>query len=531
MDIEDVLHRKLVRKDEEKNIFTHISDQDLNAIIELYYSKEKNVQEIVEDYRLPLQNISSFSKHLPDYYMDKKCPYDGSYLTAPLPSKGNLSTYSPDGTCLECNHVEYSGGNYLKQSCSCLNCKKEEVLEKETVVKVIRDVYKDPVELNELSIMDRLHIAALLQLLGIEYGYLIPPYRTYSDVNDSFSDNVLNDLLDRDILKVAEQNSLNVFSNITETSFSYARQEVYLLLNISHEVYDDEEIFELLKTGSGIEIEDGEELVSIWKDLVKNELYKLFKFQMKELKFTRELGNVEKEKKILNAFDRWLELYSPSQIYAILYKVIRDADNQRTSNKWGNYTYHEIDFIVKLADQMIVRYEKEEWGIKSYNYPYQLEFDIQTKLFFSKVAKEKNWFNKLVPAPEKIINEEIEANMTIVKNYSNYANEIEMQTMDAFLTSTLDHAVYYSLSPIGLIIHDGNIDCLFATRKSLVEYVLFLEKNGKIDSAHKATTIEEIITYNSGLYVDNSYSSKLIYLIMTRLIEKQVPFLEEPERY
>lgn len=250
--------------------------------------------------------------------MDKKCPYDGSYLTAPLPSKGNLSTYSPDGICLECNHVEYSSSNYLKKSCSCLNCKKEEVREKETVVKVIRDVYKDPVELNELSVMDRLHITALLQ------------------------------------------------------------------------------------NGSEIEVEDGEELISIWKDLVKRELYKLFKFQMEELRFTRELGNAEQEKKIFNAFDRWFEFYSPSQIYAILYKVIRDADNQRTSNKWGNYSYHEIDFIVKLADQMIVRYEKEEWGIKSYNYPYQLEFDIQTKLFFSKVAKEKNWFNELVPAPEKI---------------------------------------------------------------------------------------------------------------------------------
>lgn len=531
MDIEDVLNRKLVRKDGEKNIFTHISDQDLNVIIELYYSKEKNVQEIVEDYRLPLQNISSFSKHLPDYYMDKECPYDGSYLIAPLPSKGNLSTYSPDGICLECNHVEYSSNNFLKKSCNCLNCKKEEVREKETVVKVIRDVYKDPVELNELSVMDRLHIAALLQLLGIEYGYLISPYRTYNDLNVGFSDRLLVELLDRKVLKMSEQNVLSVFSNVTETSYSYSVNDAYLALNISHEVYDDEEVFELLRNGSEIEVEDGEELIFIWKYLVKRELYKLFKFQMEELRFTRELGNVEQEKKIFNAFDRWLEFYSPSQIYAILYKVIRDADNHRTSNKWGKYSYHEIDFIVKLADQMIVRYEKEEWGIKSYNYPYQLEFDIQTKLFFSKVAKEKNWFNELVPAPEKILNEEIEANMTIVKDYSDYVNDIEMQNWDEFLTSTIEEAAYYYLSPMGLIVRDSNVKCLFATRKSLVEYVLFLEKNRKIDSDHRATTIEEKITYNSDFYVHASYSSQLIYLIMKRLIEKQVPFLEESERY
>lgn len=530
MDIEEVLSGELVRKSDEKNIFSQINEKDLKEILELYYSNEKNVKEIVATYRLPLQNVSSFSRHLPDYYMEKKCPYDGTHLIAPLPSRASLKKYSPDGVCLECNHVEYSNNSFLKKSCDCLNCKSTEQKEKEKVIKIIRNIYKDKVELNGLSAMDRIHIAALLQNLGIEYGYLIPPYQAYRDIHDNFSDSVLYDLVDRNVFKISETNALHIFSKVTETSFSYSWKEAYLSLNIKHEEDDNEKVFKLLQTGSGIEVEDGEEFVFIWKELVKKELYKLFKFQMTELKFTRELGNVEKEKNILNAFDGWLELYSPSQIYAILYKSIRDADNSRTLNKRGNYTFHEIAFIVKLADQMIIKYEQEGWGIQSYTYPYQLEIYYQTKIFFSKVAKEKNWFNELVPNPRKIINEQVDTDMSIVKKYSDYVKNIEKQSWDDFLTSTIANAIYYYLSPVGLIIHDGNIKCLFSTRKSLVEYALFLEEKGKIDSDFPATSIEEKIIYNSGFYVDGSYSSQLIYLIITRLVEKQVPFFEDSKR-
>ncbi|MER2174984.1 MAG: hypothetical protein ABS911_09915 [Carnobacterium sp.] len=531
MNFEEIIEYKLIPIEDEENIFYKVSDSNLKKIIELYYSSKKNVKAIVADYKLPLTNMSMFSKSLPYYYMDKQCPYDDTYLTVQLPSKSGLQTYSPDGICLVCEHKEYSTNNFANKRCDCLNCEKKQVIEKKKVIKVLSEVYSDPIELKELSIMDRIHIAALLQIVDIDYNDLIPPFRMYSEVNNNFSDSVLSELLDKNLLEISDQNSIDIFSNITESSFSYNRQESYLSLNIYDEHYDKEELFELLRTGTGIEIKDVEELVSIWREFAKKELYKLFKFQMKELKFTRELDHTEKEKKILNAFDRWLEFYSPSQIYAILYKVIRDADNIRTSGKMGNYSYNEIAFIEKLADQMIIKYEKEEWEIKSYNYPFKLEVDLQTAIFFSKVAKEKNWFNEIAPTSEKVIKEEIDDNMTIVKNYSEYINEIEIQKGDAFLTSTLEDAVYYYLSPIGLIIHDSNIECLFATRKSLVDYATFLETNGKIDNNIKAATIEEKISYNSGFYVNGSYSSQLIYHAISKLIEGQVQLMEESEKY
>ena len=42
MDIEEVLSGELVRKSDEKNIFSQINEKDLKEILELYYSNEKN---------------------------------------------------------------------------------------------------------------------------------------------------------------------------------------------------------------------------------------------------------------------------------------------------------------------------------------------------------------------------------------------------------------------------------------------------------------------------------------------------------
>lgn len=41
---------------------------------------KKNVKVIVADYQLPLKNIVTFSKNLPNYYMDTKYPYDDTYI-------------------------------------------------------------------------------------------------------------------------------------------------------------------------------------------------------------------------------------------------------------------------------------------------------------------------------------------------------------------------------------------------------------------------------------------------------------------
>lgn len=527
MELDEILEYKYVPIDDEKNIFNNMDPITLKKIIELYYSGEETVKKIVATYELSLDNTANFSKHLPSYYMETKCPYDGTYLTASLPSKSALNFYWPDGVCLECGHKEYSNRKFGGKPCDCLNCQEKEEVEKKKVLSVLQDTYTERIKLKDITVIDRINIAALLQSIDIEYGYLIPPFVRYGGTNKNISINILRDLLDKNLLKISEKNSLDVFSDITETSFSYSPQKVYSSINIENEDGYNEKTFELLKNANEIAVNNDTELILLWREFVKKELFKLFKFKMEESKFTKELEDTERGKKIWNAFDRWLELYSPSQIYAILYKVIKDADNIRTSGNMGNFKYNEIAFIEKLADQMIIKYEKENWGIKSYNFPYKVELNIQTAIFFSKIVKEKNWFNKLVPGPKKVMPEGIDTDISLVKKYSDYSTNIETQEFDKFFISAINEAEYYYLNQWGLVIYDSYVTCLFATRQSLYEYKVYLDKTEDIDDGVGAATIEEEVMANSNFYVNGSYSSKTIYLAIRKLIKEQVPFVEE----
>ncbi|MBL1228289.1 hypothetical protein IW492_03455 [Enterococcus sp. BWB1-3] len=114
-------------------------------------------------------------------------------------------------------------------------------------------------------------------------------------------------------------------------------------------------------------MKNSREYIHLWKSYVIQELLKIFKFEMKKLGFFRELDDEEKVKMLCSAFDGWLKIYSPSKVYALLYKSIRDADNARTTGTIGNYRYHEIKFIIVLVDKMIIKYEQEGWEIKNYD--------------------------------------------------------------------------------------------------------------------------------------------------------------------
>ena len=76
---------------------------------------------------------------------------------------------------------------------------------------------------------------------------------------------------------------------------------------------------------------------------------------------------------------------------------VRREDNLRTSNKLGNYRFHEIDFFIKLVDQLIEGKQTKQKAIEDYEYPYQIEKDIATKIFFDQMIQNPNWFHVLIP--------------------------------------------------------------------------------------------------------------------------------------
>ncbi|MBC2328538.1 hypothetical protein [Listeria swaminathanii] len=527
MEYEDIKNCELLKIQEKGHPFDGVESEVLKEIIELYYTGKLSVTKIIDKFGLSIDNASKFSAYLPFFYAERKCPYDDIHLIAKLPSKSSLKNFFPDFQCENCSHIEC---DKVKKVCSCSNCQLKKENEKKKLSAIIYDSYLDSeVEFQDINIFDRINIATLLQITNLEFNCLVPQYKTYKSSVNGFTMDTLRDLIDKDILKVSDQTSIEAFSNITDTNFSYRVDETLFKLNIVSNRYNGKEMFERLKYLDDIEIVNTREYIRLWTDYVIHELLKIFRFEMKKLGFTRELDVEEKEKTFCNALDSWLELYSPSQVYALIYKSIRDADNARTTGTIGNYRYHEIKFIIVLVDKMITKYEQEGWEIKNYDYPSQLEIDIKTKLFFMKVIKEKNWFGTIIPEWNQVTFEKNSTTNTIVTNYSEYIDKLECQRMDENIDITLHMARYYYFMPYGIVIDDGNIECLFATSKDLVDYLTFLKGSERVKTEDFGESVETQISRASHFYVNRSYSSNLIYFIIKKVIENGIPTIEEWE--
>lgn len=526
MKIKDLLSFEIVPITDNKNALAGLDEKLLRQLLREYYKGEMKVKAIIEKYELDIDKDIYFSRHLPLFYSNAKCPYDGEKLVSKFPSKSNLVYSSLDYYCLECGHNEY---NSSSKECSCDNCKEnKEKLEKQ-IQNIIDDFFENQeVELNSLSLEDRLNIATILQISDTKYGYLIPRFANYDTSNHCISTDTIDDFVNRRILKISKQNSLDVYSNITDNRFKYNSREVYLLLNIiSNKGLSEEELFEELKYANNLEVESSEEICLLWRKIIYEELYKIFVLLMKNSKFTRELGDQKKESKLYNAFDKWIENYTPSQIYAILYRSIKEADNKRTSGYMGNYRFNEISFIVKLGDEMIMRYEKEDWKIQHYNYPKQLEINIQTKIFFSKVIKYPNWFDSKINVDLQMKSSNMNDECNVIRNYSNYIKEKEANVFDERIISTLKNAVYYSVNCFGVVIFDGLVNCLFATKKDLWDYHENLVEAGNIKNKWTNESVENQISKGSHFYVENSYAQRIIYLIISELSNSKVPTKEQ----
>ena len=146
------------------------------------------------------------------------------------------------------------------------------------------------------------------------------------------------------------------------------------------------------------------------------------------------------------------------------------------------------------------------------------------------VIKEKNWFGRIIPDWNQVTFEKISMSNNIVANYSEYIDKLERQKMDDNIDITLHMARYYYLMPYGLVIDDGNIECLFATSKGLVDYLSILKASGRVETENVGERVETQVSRASHFYVGGSYSSNLIYLVIKKVIEKGIPTIDEWEK-
>ena len=152
---------------------------------------------------------------------------------------------------------------------------------------------------------------------------------------------------------------------------------------------------------------------------------------------------------------RLLINWTPSQIYGFIWQAVRRADNNRTRNVWGNYKYHQVDFVIKIIDDIIINKNSLDIPTDKYKYPFQVTPFFKTKIFFNQMIVNPDWFQKAVP-----MNSNDNLRTIPLKAMK---KTIEKQENDiSKLVPIIKNAKWYSISNLGIIVFDGENERLFS---------------------------------------------------------------------
>lgn len=455
--------------------FEGMSEQQILSILKSYYLEGKTLKKIIEENRKGTAfQASTLRKHFPKGKSTEVCPYDNETMYFSLPSKQAYKGDLPELECLKCGHTNH----FL---CSCSGCiadrekqsrlakeKKQADMEKKRIQ--IIELYsgkKDKVEITSISAEDRIYLAAILQGMQANRGNSFGSYSSAELENKSiFYDEYegyefLSSLNDKGIIRVAPDSPFDAFPEGDNFPQSYFPVSVNWTVEVKSAFLKEEELFEELKFPSASFANSQETIVDLWQEIVVKELFKLFEYQITELKFSYR--HETDQQKVLDALKGWIKLFTPSQIYYLIWMAVRQADNDRTRGVWGNYQYHPIDFVIKKVNWLIQTRSNNNQPIESYNYPSKVTPMVLTNVFFNQIVRNSDWF--IAKVPEKKAAELVTYAEVADGSFYDSLAKREEQTFDEIITG----AEYYYITDYGIIVYDGNVEWLFSNEQILYQ--------------------------------------------------------------
>lgn len=466
----------------------------LEHILVDYYFKGKTLKKIIEDYELQ-ENSYKVRESFPKLVNNVLCKYDRNKMSLKLPSKDGISWFpTPEDKfkCEKCGHIDEIG-------CMCENCKKTYRLEIEK-----NYVQEDKINLDTLGLEDKLLLATILQYLHVNsVDEEIGPYYNFYDRNspDYFEKvEALNRLYKKGIISVSPYSDIAAFPMDENFPNTFYLGGVKWKINLEQTNIENEQFINLLKYPDSFIQASNEEINFVWRDIVIHELIRLFKYQVDEFRFSNV--NEEEEEKLISLFIRLSKVLVPSQIYSIIWLSFRKANDRRTRNTWGNYKFHQIDFIIKIIEETAIQKSREDVPILKYEYPYQMNATLYTKIFFEQLLSEFNWFDLKIPYIYK---------QTSDKELENFYEKLKGREISFFDEKDIK-VEYYYLTNFGVVIFDGNVEWLFSNEETLHKMSKFLKIKDNILEDNNPYCELDIPFYIKGAYSLSYLLRLIIYL-------------------
>ncbi|WP_395319563.1 hypothetical protein [Fructilactobacillus frigidiflavus] len=363
--------------------FNEVSKERLIEILIDYYFNSLTLSKLIEKYNLNT-NLKNIRSDFPNLTSNLKCQYDGNLMISKLPSKESVKFDIEESNyeCIVCGHRQ-------SINCRCDNCRKY-------YQQIIKNHYEnqnlDLVDLENISLMDRLNISEILQ---INHARSLEDITSDNKLNIQAYYELLAPLFDKNLLTISSNSTIESFKMADNFPNVFYPTEVNFNININSSIdklkfLTDENLLSKYKS---------DEIKDVYKKIVISELIKLLTIKMDEYNLKLVSRN-EKEKNniedITNLFNRMLKTLSPGQIYSLIWKGTRDANDSKDRNKWGNYKYHQLSFVLLKIDSVWKLYKNNNYEIKSFDIPYDYVKDLKTDIFFDFLLEKPNWFSEVI---------------------------------------------------------------------------------------------------------------------------------------
>gem|GEM_PF-586142 len=368
---------------------THLTVEEIKNLLRSYYTDEKNIGDLIDEYNLNVSNSTLYLLFPPIVHKTKFCIHCNSPMITKRPSKSsyNINNLPNLGaTCPKCKHEFY------EDNCKCDTCiflrkerEKAEEIEQRRKINNIHDLNKlNPRKYEDLNIYEKLYLTALAREGLDEDLRKIKPISMFDRrlaPTTKYAISIGRYLSNNNIISPHPDSPISAFEKGENFPYSYYIDEVYYHINLTSDKYCNKELLQrVLNPMEEDIVADIETLYNIWIEIAVEECKENLIYNMDAVGFNYDIG--EKTEML---FEDLLRNFSLGQIFYMNYKGANDSlrfyTEKNPNKKHASNTV--IGNIQKYAERVIAN----GWDVINYNRPYKTPQTAISEIFFNRYLK------------------------------------------------------------------------------------------------------------------------------------------------
>lgn len=360
--------------------FEHLSNEEISALIDKYYSENIIVKDLLKEYNLSIPASKLHKSFPPLVYENYICEYCNIPLVADRKSKSNNLYYKNDLYCINCSHKPYI------QNCNCNKCNEKQKKIISMKQKEIYNVYtkrEDPINFEDLSFEGKVFLGTFIEYAIKENMYEFECSNKIQKIYDLAPDDktkseIINFLIHNKAIQVSPFSNISAF---TDNNFpkEYDIYNVMYTLNLELP-HDKEELLNQILQPDYFNDEYKKEALTIWKKIAISECIEYLVYQLKQVGFDFEVGE-----KTYITFEAFLENYSVAQIYGVIWRSVSEASRLYLEKRMTKK--HAANTTIGSCQRYIERAQLYNWTLKEYSRLRDLPQSELSRFFFNKVTK------------------------------------------------------------------------------------------------------------------------------------------------